>query len=69
MTALLHRIARAARLRHHQIAEHQTRRLLASATGEDFDVVRDRLFELEWCLSPGECDCLGLKPLRRIISA
>lgn len=69
MTALLHRIARAARLRQHQNAEHQARRLLSTTTGEDFDVVRARLFELEWCLSPGECDCLGLKPLRRIISA
>lgn len=69
MTALLHRIARAARLRQHQIAEHQARRLLSTVTGEDFAVVRDRLFELEWCPSPGECDCLGLKPLRRIISA
>ncbi len=67
MLTLLHRIARAARLKHHDLAERQARRMLATAAGDDFDVVRARVLELELCPDPLACSCLEAKPLRKLV--
>lgn len=61
------RVYRWARLRHHALAESQARRILATATGEDFDLVRARLFELAHCPDPMTCACLDAKPLRKLV--
>lgn len=64
---VLHRIARAARLKHHALAERQARRHLRLATGDDFTLVRARVLELELCPDPLACTCLQAKPLRKLV--
>ncbi len=61
-------LARWARLKRHDIARRQAARQLRRATGDDFDLIRSRLFELTWCLSPEECGCLDVVPLRKVVS-
>lgn len=61
------RVYRWARLKHHALAERQARRMLATAAGDDFDLVRARLFELAHCPDPMECACLQAKPLRKLV--
>lgn len=64
---MLHRIARAARLKHHALAQRQARRQLALATGDTFNLVRARVLELELCPDPLACTCLQAKPLRKLV--
>lgn len=65
MTALLARIRDKARRKHHELALRQARRHLASATGEDFEHLRRRVFELTYCFDPAACPCLQAKPYRK----
>lgn len=69
MPALLARIHAKARLKHHELALRQARRQLTGATGEDFDRLRLRVFELEFCLDPLTCGCLDAKPYRKVREA
>lgn len=69
MLALLARIQRSARLKHHELELRQARRHLASATGEDFDRLRRRVFELQFCFDPLTCGCLEAKPYRKVREA
>ncbi len=62
------RLARWSRLTRHDIARRQAVRQLRQATGEDFDLIRSRVFELTWCLDPLTCDCLDAKPVRKLVS-
>lgn len=62
------RLARWARLKRHDIARRQAARQLRRATGDDFDLIRERLFELEWCLDNLTCGCLDAKPIRKVVS-
>ncbi len=62
------RLSRWARLKRHDIARRQAARQLRRATGDDFDLIRSRLFELTWCVDPMTCGCLDSKPLRRMVS-
>lgn len=64
---MLHRIYRWARIRHHALLAAQARRQLELATGDDFDLVRDRLFELVYCPDPLTCSCTEAKPLRKLV--
>jgi hypothetical protein len=61
-------LARWSRLKRHDIARRQAARQLRRATGDDFDLIRIRLFELTWCMDPMTCECLDAKPLRRMVS-
>ncbi len=61
-------LARWARLKRHDIARRQAARQLRRATGDDFDLIRERLFELRWCPSPEECECLDMVPIRKVVS-
>lgn len=65
MLALLARIQRSVRLKHHELALRQARRHLAYATGEDFEHLRRRVFELTYCFDPAACSCLQAKPYRK----
>lgn len=62
------RLARWARLKRHDLARRQAARQLRRATGDDFDLIRLRLFELTFCLSPEACSHLDAKPLRKLVS-
>lgn len=62
------RLAHWARLKRHDIARRQAVRQLRQATGEDFDLIRSRLFELEWCVDNLTCGCLDAPPLRKLVS-
>ena len=62
------RLARWSRLKRHDLARQQAARQLALATGNDFDLIRERLFELTWCVDPMECECLDAKPIRKVVS-
>ncbi len=62
------RLARWSRLKRHDIARRQAARQLRRATGDDFDLIRSRLFELTYCVDALTCGCLDAKPLRRMVS-
>lgn len=62
------RLARWARLTRHDIARRQAVRALRSATGGDFDLIRGRVFELSFCLSPEDCEHLDATPIRKLVS-
>jgi hypothetical protein len=62
------RLARWARLKRHDLARRQAERQLARATGDDFDLIRSRLFELTYCVDVMECGCLDAKPIRKVVS-
>lgn len=64
MFAELHRWAR---LKHHALALRAARRQLRLATGDDFVELRRRVFALEFCLDPRTCDCLSVKPMRKLV--
>lgn len=62
------RLARWARLTRHDLARRQAARQLRRATGDDFDLIRLRLFELTYCVDVMECECLDAKPIRKVVS-
>jgi hypothetical protein len=62
------RLSRWVRLKRHDLARRQAIRALRLATGEDFDLIRDRVFELTWCLSPEACEHLDAVPIRKVVS-
>lgn len=62
------RLARWARLKRHDLARRQAARQLRRATGDDFDLIRERLFELTYCVDAMECECLDVKPIRKVVS-
>ncbi len=64
----MNRFTRWARLTHHNLARRQAVRQLRQATGDDFDLIRSRVFELTFCLDPMDCEHLDMKPLRRMVS-
>lgn len=62
------RLARWARLKRHDLARRQAARQLHRATGDDFDLIRERLFELTYCVDPMTCGCLDMVPIRKVVS-
>lgn len=64
----MNRFTRWARLTHHNLARRQAERMLATTAGEDFEVVRARVFELTYCPDPLDCSCLDAKPLRKLVN-
>ena len=64
----MNRLARWARLKRHDLARRQAARQLRRATGDDFDLIRERLFELTYCVDVMECGCLDAKPLRKVVT-
>ena len=62
------RLSRWFRLTRHDLARRQAVRALRLATGDDFDLIRERVFELTFCLDPLACEHLDAKPLRRMVS-
>lgn len=62
------RLSRWVRLTRHDLARRQAIRALRVATGEDFDLIRDRVFELTYCVDPMACECLDAKPIRKVVS-
>lgn len=62
------RLARWSRLKRHDLARRAVARQLRRATGDDFDLIRERLFELTYCVDPMECGCLDMVPIRKVVS-
>lgn len=62
------RLARWSRLKRHDLARRQAERHLHRATGDDFDLIRLRLFELTWCVDNLTCECLDVTPIRKLVS-
>lgn len=52
----LRAVAFDARVKHHDLALRRARRELAGATGEEFDRVRQLVFDLQFCTDIGDCD-------------
>lgn len=65
----LDRLARWARLKHHDLARRQAERHVREARGEDFTQARHRAFELAYCPDPLTCSCLEAKPWRKVREA
>lgn len=61
-------LSRWVRLTRHDLARRQAIRALGLATGDDFDLIRDRVFELSFCLSPETCEHLDATPIRKLVS-
>ena len=62
------RLSRWVRLTRHDLARRQAARALRQAIGDDFDLIRERVFELTFCLSPEACEHLDATPIRKLVS-